>query len=113
MENYYGTLLNNSYTNVSFEFFDLTDTKNGKQKWEKMLELVQNPNYIEGTDDDSDCESVPFGYIAIAGTLTKQKIRLCNEMVVDWQINHKKKKVKKEYVHGTHLVHRTWSSVYS
>ena len=65
--------------------------KNGKQKWEKMLKEVTNPNYTPGSRQP---KNVPLAFVAMAGKLLPEKIMVCNHMMVDWQLRLKKKKTK-------------------
>ena len=58
-------------------------TKDGRRKWEKMLQLVKNPQFLE---------NVPRCFLTLAGDLTAEKIDLANQMIRDWQLGLKKKK---------------------
>ena len=61
--------------------------KDGNQKWIKMLELIPNTNWkITGGP-----KKKPRAFSVVSGKPSIAKIRLCNAMVVDWQINLKKK----------------------
>ena len=70
-------------------------TKDGKQKWAMMLELVNNPNYRHGRRRD-DSEKVPRAFVTCSGPITPVKLDVANAMCVDWQVRHKKLKVSKE-----------------
>ena len=67
-------------------------TKDGKQKWAKMLEPVENPNYAPG---NSSSKTVPRAFVAVAGNVTRAKLMLCNAMTVDHQVNLKRVRKKK------------------
>jgi len=52
-----------------------------------MLETVENPNRLGGLSE------VPFCFVVCSGAITQVKILLMNAMLVDWQLNLKKKRV--------------------
>ena len=58
-----------------------------------MLEDVANPQYT-GLDKQHS-ETIPKAFLVVSGALDPMKIKLVNCMLVDWQINLKKKRVKK------------------
>ena len=62
--------------------------KNGNQKWEKMLEMEKNSNKVRVRSSDE----VPTAFSTCAGTPNQVKILLANAMIVDWQLNLRKKK---------------------
>ena len=68
------------------------ETSTGKKKWEKVLELVPNPNPTVGRRAMS--KEVPRCFVELSGQITNDKINLLNGMLVDWQMRHKKCKVK-------------------
>jgi hypothetical protein len=70
-----------------------TGTDDGKLKWASLLEEVPNPQYT-GLDKQHS-ETIPKAFLVVSGALDPMKVKLCNFMLVDWQINLKKKRVKK------------------
>ena len=66
---------------------ELIQDKNGNQKWAEMLRPIFNENWqITGGEKE-----IPRAFVVIGGEINIAKIRLCNAMVVDWQINLQKK----------------------
>lgn len=65
--------------------------KDGNQKWAKMLEEVDNPFRVGRTGS----EKIPLAYLVGSGEKHPKKKHLVNGMLVDWQINLKRKKPAK------------------
>jgi hypothetical protein len=80
------------YSHSSFFQFKIV-TDDGKSKWASLLEDVPNPQYT-GLDRQHS-QTIPKAFLIVSGTLDPMKVKLCNFMLVDWQINLKKKRVKK------------------
>ena len=70
---------------IYFYFYTAVDS-NGQKKWEGMLKVVGN-----GSPDDP---MIPRVFKVFAGNLTTREIILFNAMLVDWQLNMKKKRIK-------------------
>ena len=85
-------------------------TKDGKSKWGKILELVDNPYYME-LASGSSMEHVPRCFVVLSGNVTNDKIKLANNMAIDWQMHHKKSESKKGLAPGTPVNPRTWNFV--
>ena len=60
----------------------LIKDKNGGQKWAKMLELVPNKDWKVFNQP----KHIPRAFLVVSGEKTVAKVRLCNGMLVDWQI---------------------------
>ena len=65
--------------------------KNGNKR-EKILELVPNKSWKVLNQP----KLIPRAFLVLAGSKTIAKVRLCNELLVNWQINIKKKAKVKE-----------------
>ena len=63
------------------------------QKWASLLVEVANPQYT-GLDNHHS-KTIPKAFEIVSGALDPMKVKLANCMLVDWQINLKKKRVKK------------------
>ena len=66
----------------------------GKQKWNSMLRSVKNPQFVVGNGSSV----VPFAFVAVSGSPSKKKLMLANAMLIDWQINLRKKNTKNDEV---------------
>lgn len=74
--------------------FKIQVTDDGKQKWQSLLEDVANPHYT-GLDRQHSA-LIPKAFLVVSGTLSPMKVKLVNCMLVDWQINLKKKKQRNQ-----------------
>lgn len=53
---------------------------------------VPNPQYT-GLDNDH-AETIPKAFKVVSGTVNSLKLKLANKMLVDWQLNVEKKRIK-------------------
>ena len=67
-------------------------TKENVMKWGKMLELIPNPHWTPRMSPDA--KVVPRCFVLFGGDITHQKLSLCNDMLIDWQMNYKKQRFK-------------------
>ena len=59
-----------------------------------MLKNVKNPQFVVGNGSSV----VPFAFVAVSGFPSRKKLMLANAMLIDWQINLRKKTTKKDEV---------------
>ena len=78
---------------TTYLFFTILVDKEGNRKWEKMLVLVPNPFHNATKAGSLRPKQVPKGYVIVAGQPSQTKREMINAMVVDWQINLKKKNI--------------------
>ena len=81
-------------------------TKENVMKWGKMLELIPNPHWTPRMSPDA--KVVPRCFVLFGGDITHQKLSLCNDMLIDWQMNYKNNVSKKENVRGIQSMCKTW-----
>ena len=57
-----------------------------------MLEDVPNPQFTPRMRANN--EMVPRCFVPVSGTVDAQKLSLANNMLVDWQLHHSKRRVR-------------------
>jgi hypothetical protein len=77
---------------LNISYFCHSVDRNGKKKWEKVLGLEEN--HFKWSFEDEEKDEIPAIFKILSGPKDPEKIKLANTVLVDWQVNLKKK-VKK------------------
>ena len=84
------------YIRLTFcAIFTFLVDKDGNRKWAKALKMVENPFFCPTQAGSLRPKEVPHAYVLVAGDKSQHKREMINAMVVDWQVDLRKTKLKK------------------